>query len=226
MTGEGSAAKLVIVAIDGPAASGKGTIARRLAQEFGLAYLDTGSLYRKTAFLVLEAGGDPSNNDDAVTAAKAVSGHPVADEALRTREVSEAASIVSAIPAVRAALVEVQKNFGQNPPILEDGTPAKGAIVDGRDIGTVIFPDADVKLYVTASPEERARRRHLELHDRGEEAGFAEILADVRARDERDASRDISPMKPAEDAHLLDTTDLSIEAAFEAARDIVAAVFK
>jgi len=103
MTGEGSAAKLMIVAIDGPAASGKGTIARRLAQEFGLAYLDTGSLYRKTAFLVLEAGGDPSNKDDAVTAAKTVSGHPVADEALRTREVSEAASIVSAIPAVRGA---------------------------------------------------------------------------------------------------------------------------
>jgi len=226
MSGEGSAAQPMIAAIDGPAASGKGTIARRLAQEFGLAYLDTGSLYRKTAFLVLEAGGDPSNNDDAVMAAKAVSGHPVADEALRTREVSEAASIVSAIPAVRAALIEVQKNFGQNPPVLEDGTPANGAIVDGRDIGTVIFPDADVKLFVTASPEERARRRHLELHDRGEEAGFAEILADVRARDERDTNREISPMKPAQDAHLLDTTDLSIEAAFEAARDIVAAVFK
>ena len=125
-----------------------------------------------------------------------------------------------------AALVEVQKNFAQNPPILEDGTPAKGAIVDGRDIGTVIFPEALVKLYVVASPEERARRRHLELHDRGQAADFADILADVKARDERDATRDISPMKPAPDAHLLDTTDLSIEAAFEAARDIVAAAFK
>jgi len=215
-----------IVAIDGPAASGKGTIARRLADEFELAYLDTGSLYRKTAYLVLEAGGDPANEDDAVAAARAVMGHEVADDLLRTREVSDAASKVSAIPGVRAALVEVQRSFGEHPPSLAGGAPAKGAIVDGRDIGTVIFPEALVKLYVVASPEERARRRHLELHDRGQAADFADILADVKARDERDATRDISPMKPAPDAHLLDTTDLSIEAAFEAARDIVAAAFK
>jgi len=215
-----------IVAVDGPAASGKGTIARRLADEFGLAYLDTGSLYRRTAYLVLEAGGDPASEDDAVAAAKSVMGHEVADAMLRTREVSDASSIVSAIPGVRAALVEVQRSFGTHPPALPDGAPAKGAIVDGRDIGTVIFPDAPVKLYVVASPEERARRRHLELHDRGQAADFAEILADVKARDERDASRAISPMKPAADAHLLDTTDLSIEAAFEAARDLVAAAFK
>lgn len=215
-----------IVAIDGPAASGKGTIARGLADEFGLAYLDTGSLYRKTAYLVLEAGGDPANEEDAVAAAKAVMSHEVADDLLRTREVSDAASKVSAIPGVRAALVEVQRSFGERPPSLPGGEPAKGAIVDGRDIGTVIFPEARVKLYVVASPEERARRRHLELHDRGQAADFTDILTDVKARDERDATRDISPMKPAPDAHLLDTTDLSIEAAFEAARDIVAAAFK
>jgi cytidylate kinase len=218
--------KHVIVAIDGPAASGKGTIARRLADEFGLAYLDTGSLYRKTAYLVLEEGGDPADESDAVAAAKSVMSHDVADEYLRTREVSDAASIVSAIPGVRAALVEVQRHFGEHPPSLADGSAAKGAIVDGRDIGTVIFPGAEVKLFVTASPEERARRRHLELHDRGQAADFTEILADVKARDERDASRAISPMKPADDAHLLDTTDLSIEAAFEAARELVAAAFK
>jgi len=218
--------ELVIVAIDGPAASGKGTIARRLAKEFDLAYLDTGSLYRKVAYLVLEAGGDPSNEGDALAAAKSVMGHEVADELLRTREVSDAAATVSAFKGVRAALVEVQRSFGTHPPGLPGGAPAKGAVVDGRDIGTVIFPKADVKLFVTASPEERARRRHLELHDRGQAAEFADILADVKNRDARDSQRPISPLKAAPDAHLLDTTDLSIEAAFEAARELVAAAFK
>ncbi len=216
----------MIVAIDGPAASGKGTIARKLAQEFDFAHLDTGSLYRMTAFLVLEAGGDPTSPKDASAAARAVADRLIDDEALRTREVTDAASKVAAIPEVRAVLVDYQRNFGNSPPALAGGSPVKGAVVDGRDIGTVIFPGADVKLYVSASPEERARRRHLELRDRGEAAEFAQVLADVKARDERDASRDISPMKPAPDAHLLDTTDLSIEAAFEAARDIVAAAFK
>jgi len=213
----------MIVSIDGPAASGKGTIARALAAEFDLAYLDTGSLYRMTAYLVLEAGGDPANSNDAISAARAVAGHTIVDEALRTREVADAASKLAAIPEVREALVTYQRDFGRSPPALENGAPAKGAIVDGRDIGTVIFPEADVKLYVSASPEERARRRHLELVDRGQPTEFAEVLAEVKERDRRDAERDISPMKPAQDAHLLDSTDLSIEAAFEAARELVAA---
>ncbi len=215
----------MIVAIDGPAASGKGTIARRLADHFGLAYLDTGSLYRKTAFLVLEAGGNPADEEDAGIAARAVMNHQIADGDLRTQEVADAASKVATIPAVRAALIEAQKEFGRNPPNLPDGTAPRGAVVDGRDIGTVIFPKAPVKLFVTASAEERARRRHLELLDRGQEATFAAILAEVKERDERDRSRAISPLMPASDAHLLDTTDLSIEAAFEAARDIAAAAF-
>jgi len=215
----------MIVAIDGPAASGKGTIARALAREFGFAYLDTGSLYRKTAYLVLESDGDPSSLEDAVAAARVVSEQTVPDDALRTRTVAEAASRVAAIAEVRAVLVDMQRDFGIDPPALADGALAQGAVVDGRDIGTVIFPNADVKLFITASPEERARRRHLELVDRGQATEFATILSEVRARDERDASRPISPMKPAADAHLLDTTDLSIEAAFEAARDIVAAAF-
>ena len=215
-----------IVAIDGPAASGKGTIARRLADHFGFAYLDTGTLYRKTAFLVLEAGGDPLNEDEALAAAKGAVGRQVADGDLRTQEVADAASKVAAIPAVRGALMDAQREFGANPPVLASDSPAKGAVVDGRDIGTVIFPAAPVKLYVSASPEERARRRHLELLDRGQEVSFSAILAEVRERDERDQSRAISPLKPAPDAHLLDTTDLSIETAFEAARDLVAAAFK
>ncbi len=213
----------MIVAIDGPAASGKGTIARLLSAHFNLAYLDTGSLYRKVGFLVLEQGGDPSRPEDAIAAAKAMPGKSIDDGLLRNQEVADAAARVAAIPGVRDALIDFQRKFGQQPPNLPDGKLAKGAVVDGRDIGTVIFPDADVKLYITASPEERARRRHQELIDRGISANFAEVLAEVRARDALDANRPVSPLKQAEDAHLLDTTDLSIEAAFEAARDIVAA---
>ena len=214
----------VIIAIDGPAAAGKGTIARALAAHFGCAYLDTGSLYRKTAYLVLQAGKDPTNESDALKAAQAISTTEIQDGDLRNQRVADAASLVAAIPGVRAALVEFQQDFGRNPPDL-DGNPAKGAVVDGRDIGTVIFPDAPVKLFVTASAEERARRRHLELLDAGKGSSFAEILAEVKIRDARDEERPISPLIPAADAHLLDTTDLSIEAAFEAARDIVAAAF-
>ena len=215
---------LPIIAVDGPAAAGKGTIARALAAEFGLAYLDTGSLYRKTGYLVLESGGDPTNKEDAEKAARAVAQAEIPDEVLRTQEMAGAASKVAAIPAVRAALVEVQQAFGQHPPDV-DGKPAKGAVVDGRDIGTVIFPAASAKLFITASAEERARRRHLEMLDRGKSASFSDILAEVKDRDARDEARPISPLTPAADAHLLDTTDLSIEAAFEAARVIVAAAF-
>ncbi len=217
------AAAPIIVAIDGPAAAGKGTIARRLAAHFNLAYLDTGSLYRQVGFLVLEAGGDPSEGEDAVAAARAIFGRSFEDQRLRTQAVADAAARVAAIPEVRAALIEAQRRFGTTPPLLPDGKPPKGVVVDGRDIGTVIFPEAGIKLFITASPEERARRRHQELMDRGISANFGEVLEEVRARDELDATRPVSPLKQASDAHLLDTTDLSIEAAFEAARDIVAA---
>ncbi len=214
----------LVVAIDGPAASGKGTIARRLAAEFSLAYLDTGSLYRQVAFLVLEAGGEPTDEADALAAAKAVAGRDIEDDKLRNQLVADAASKVAAIPALRTALVDFQKEFGRNPPDI-DGVASNGAVIDGRDIGTVIFPDAPVKLFVSASAEERARRRHLELLDRGNEASFGDILTEVKERDARDEARPISPLMPAADAHLLDTTDLSIEAAFEAAKSIVAAAF-
>lgn len=186
-----------VIAVDGPAAAGKGTIARALAREFGLRHLDTGLLYRAVGRRVL-AGEDP------VAAARALTEADLAGDDLRSAAVAEAASRVAAIPAVRQALVETQRAFAATPP---------GAVIDGRDIGTVICPDADVKLFVTASPETRARRRWLELQQRGERLDYDTVLADVLARDERDRTRATSPLKPAPDAHLLDTTNLSIDAA-------------
>jgi cytidylate kinase len=208
----------VIVAVDGPAAAGKGTLARRLAAAFRLAYLDTGSLYRATALRLEAAGGDAADVAAAVAAARAVTAADLDRPGLRTEAIGRLASRVSAIPEVRAALLEVQRRFAAEPP---DGKA--GAVLDGRDIGTVVCPDADVKLFVTASLAERTRRRTAELRAAGEAVDEATVRADLARRDADDAARVIAPLRPAADAHLLDTTDLDIEGAFDAARSIVAA---
>ncbi|MFV0281204.1 MAG: (d)CMP kinase [Rhodoblastus sp.] len=198
----------MIVAIDGPAASGKGTIARRLAAHFGLPHLDTGLLYRATARVLIDEGERLDNVESAVAAARGLALVEFDEDKLRGREMGEAASLMGAMPDVRAALIDMQRRFAQHP---------KGAVLDGRDIGTVIAPDADVKIFVTASPETRAQRRALELRGRGEHVVYADILADIRKRDDRDAQRSAAPLMPAADAHVLDTSDLDIEAAFRAA---------
>ena len=198
----------MIIAVDGPAASGKGTIARRLAAHLNLPYLDTGLLYRGVAQAVLQH--DPSGQD-AVGAAEAVRRLDVSQldgEALRSAAVGAMASVVAAMPEVRAALFEVQKNFAAQP---------KGAILDGRDIGTVICPQADLKLFVTASSDVRAHRRYLELRKRGESIEESTVLEDIRQRDARDQSRAAAPLIKAPDAVLLETSNLDIEAAFRAA---------
>lgn len=201
-----------IIAVDGPAASGKGTLARALAAHLGFHYLDTGALYRAVGLAMLDAGLDPHHEANAVKTAETLDIDGIDDARLRTDQVSEAASIVAAIPGVRAAILDFQRSFANRPP---------GAILDGRDIGTVVCPAALVKLYVSASPQTRANRRFLELKARGEDVTEAGVLADVVARDARDANRAHSPLKPAEDAHLLDTSNLSIEAAFRAALDVI-----
>ncbi|MEA2858670.1 MAG: CMP/dCMP kinase [Methylobacteriaceae bacterium] len=202
----------MIVAIDGPAASGKGTLARRLAAHYGLPHLDTGLLYRATARALLDEG---RRLEDVATAVKAARGLALIDfdeAALRGREMGEAASIVAAIPEVRAALVEAQRRFAGR---------TSGAVLDGRDIGTVICPDAEVKIFVTASPETRAQRRALELRSRGEASNYAKVLADILHRDQRDSSRAAAPLKPASDALILDTTDLDVEGTFREALRLV-----
>jgi cytidylate kinase len=204
----------MIIAIDGPAASGKGTLGKRLAAHFGLRHLDTGLLYRAVAHALVAQG---AKLDDPVTAEAAARTLDVAqlDEAkLKARGMSEPASIVSAIPQVRAALVDLQRNFA---------AVAPGAVLDGRDIGTVILPDADVKIYVDATPQVRARRRADEFRAKGENVDEALILEDICRRDERDRSRTVAPLVPAKDAHVLDTSDLDVEAAFAAAVAIVEA---
>jgi cytidylate kinase len=205
----------MIIAIDGPAASGKGTIAKRLAATYGLHHLDTGLLYRAVAKALLDAGQSPDDAAQATAAAGALDPTQFDEKALKTQAITEAASVVAAIPGVRRALVDFQRQFAARPP---------GAVLDGRDIGTVIAPDADVKLFVVASPEVRAARRVLELRTRGERVDEAEVLADLIRRDERDSKRSAAPLKAAPDAHLLDTTHLSIDAAFRAAVEIIEAV--
>jgi cytidylate kinase len=204
----------VIIAIDGPAASGKGTLGRRLAAHFGLRHLDTGLLYRAVAKALLDAGHPLDDRARAAAAARALDPARFDEAALKSHAVGEAASIVSTIPEVRDALVAYQRAFAHTPP---------GAVLDGRDIGTVIAPDADVKIFVTASPQERARRRARELAAQGIAADEAEILADIARRDERDRFRAVAPLEPAPDARLLDTTHLDIDAAVRAAIDIVTA---
>jgi len=205
----------MIIAIDGPAASGKGTIAKRLAAHYGLPHLDTGLLYRAVAKAVIDAGRRPDDAVQAEAAAKALDPERFDENALKVHAVGEAASVVSAVPEVRGALLAFQKQFAARP---------SGAVIDGRDIGTVIAPHADVKIFVTATPETRARRRYLEFKNRGEPVTEAEVLADIQRRDQRDQGRAVAPLKPAPDAHLLDTTHLAIEPAIRAAIDIVEAV--
>jgi cytidylate kinase len=204
----------VIIAIDGPAASGKGTIAKRLAVHYGFRHLDTGLLYRGVGLAVMQLGklGDEAA---AVAAARGYDPGRFPEDDLKSDEVAKAASIVAAVPAVRGALIALQHEFARSKP---------GAVIDGRDIGTVIVPHAEVKIFVTATPEERARRRILELRGRGETVDDAAVLADIRARDERDMNRPVAPLKQAVDAVLLDTTHLGIDPAVRAAIDIVEAV--
>ena len=200
--------KSMIIAIDGPAASGKGTIARRLAAHFNLPHLDTGLLYRATARALMEAGERLDDETRAVQAARGLALTDFDEDKLRGREMGEAASVVGAIPAVRAALLDMQRSFAHR-----DG----GAVLDGRDIGTVICPDASVKIFVTANPETRANRRALELKGRGEKVDFAAVLEDIRKRDERDSHRSSAPLIAAADAIHLDTSHLDVEAAVKAA---------
>ncbi|MGB6620158.1 MAG: (d)CMP kinase [Xanthobacteraceae bacterium] len=205
----------MIIAIDGPAASGKGTIARQIAGVYGLQYLDTGLLYRAVAKAVIDAGYRPDDVEHAIEAAIALDPAKFQDAALKSQAITEAASVVAAIPQVRQALINYQREFATRPP---------GAVLDGRDIGTVIAPGADVKLFVVASPEVRAKRRVIELQSRGEAADEQEVLADLLRRDQRDSRRTAAPLMQAPDAHLLDTTHLGIVAAFRAAVDIIEAV--
>jgi len=186
----------MIIAIDGPSASGKGTLAKKLAQHYRLAYLDTGLLYRKVAFDVLDAGENPANIEAAENSALNLEKIRVEEALLRTGKIAEAASIVAAEPRVRTAILDFQRQFAKNP---------QGAVLDGRDIGSFVCPDADIKLFVSASPEVRAKRRFLELATDGYTGSLEEIYRDITARDARDSNRKTAPLKQAEDAHLLDT---------------------
>jgi len=210
----------MIIAIDGPAASGKGTLARRLATRLNYAYLDTGALYRCVGKAVLDAGGNPADEAQAVAAAKSLQqklkAEDTANPSLRTDEVGQAASNVAKFPDVRNALDDFQQNFAANP-----GPGLGGVILDGRDIGTVICPNADVKLFITASTEERARRRFNELQAKGIAATYDEVLADMRERDARDSDRAYRPLKAADDAHILDTSTMSEGEVMERALSII-----
>jgi CMP/dCMP kinase len=201
----------VIIAVDGPAASGKGTIARALAKHYGLPHLDTGLLYRAVALTVMRLGLDPAVEADAVAACD-FDDRLLAEAELRSDPVGQVASIVSAHPLVRASLLQRQRRFAGQP---------GGAVLDGRDIGTVIAPQADAKLFVTADPEVRAARRHRELTTMGLRVDLAHVLADIRARDERDSGRSAAPLRMADDAHLLDTSAMDVEAAFAAALALI-----
>jgi cytidylate kinase len=202
----------MIVAIDGPSAAGKGTLARRLAQALGFHHLDTGMIYRAVGARLLADGADPAEPERAAAAARALEASDLERDGLRSEPVGRAASIVAANPEVRAALVEFQRRFARSAP---------GAILDGRDIGTVICPDAALKLYVTARPEIRARRRFDELQARRESATYAAVFQDLQERDARDQARGTAPAKPAGDAIILDTSDLTSDQVFAHALDLV-----
>ncbi len=205
----------MIIAIDGPAASGKGTLGKRLAAHYRYRHLDTGVIYRAVAKSMLDAGAELTDEMLAVSAAMELDPEKFGNPALKTQRIGEAASIVSALPAVRNALISFQRHFAGEPP---------GAVLDGRDIGTVICPHADVKIFVVADPHVRARRRTLEARARGEDADEALVLADILRRDERDRNRAAAPLKAADDAVLLDNSYLDIEGGVRAAIDIVEAV--
>ena len=208
----------IVIAIDGPAAAGKGTLARRLAAHLGYAYLDTGAIYRAVALKLLKQGVAADDIPAILAAARSLDPDELNSDELRTDRVGEMASQIAAIPALREALVEFQRAFAATPP---GGAP--GAVLDGRDIGTVICPKADRKLFVTASAEERAHRRYLELTEKGEQVSEDEVLADLKKRDERDQNRATAALRAADDAYLLDTTNLGIDEAFAAALDYIAA---
>lgn len=205
----------MIIAIDGPAASGKGTLGKRLAHHYRFRHLDTGVIYRAVAKAVLDMGADLRDEVAAVAAAMELDPEKFGDPVLKTQVIGDAASVVSAFPRVREVLVSFQRQFAAEPP---------GAVLDGRDIGTVICPDADVKIFVVADPVVRARRRTLEARSRGEPADEAAVLADILKRDERDQSRAAAPLRRADDAHVLDNSNLGIEAGVQAAIAIVEAV--
>ncbi|WP_417426681.1 (d)CMP kinase [Hoeflea sp.] len=207
----------IIIAIDGPAAAGKGTLSRRLAAHYGLHHLDTGLTYRATAKALLDRGLPLDDEALAADVARGLDLSGLDRSVLAVHDVGEAASKVAVMPKVRRALVEAQRAFAADPP---------GAVLDGRDIGTVVCPDALIKFYVTASPQGRARRRCEEVIRGGGTADIADIIADLQKRDARDAAREDSPLRPADDAHLLDTTEMGIEAAFEAARVLVDAALE
>ncbi|QJE74665.1 (d)CMP kinase [Aerophototrophica crusticola] len=215
-----SSTRPLVVAIDGPAASGKGTLARRVAQALGFALLDTGGLYRAVALSLIRRGGDLRDTAAAAATARSLTHGDIenlmADPALRLDSTAQGASIVSAVPDVRAALLDFQRGFAAHPP-----GGAKGAVLDGRDIGTVICPAADAKLFVTASPEVRAQRRLNELLGRGDAAIYADVLKDMKDRDARDSQRAVSPLVPAADAYLLDTSSLDAAQAFDAAMTFI-----
>jgi cytidylate kinase len=216
-----SAVTRLQIAIDGPAASGKGTLARRIARQFGFAHLDTGKLYRATGLAVLEAGGDPDNADAAAKGARSLDLSRLADPRLSSEEVARASSVVAAIPAVRAALLELQRDFARHPPAVS-GRAAKGAVLDGRDIGTVVYPDAALKLFLVASAESRAERRVKELRGRGAAAIYDDVLQDMKERDARDSERRVAPLAAAPDAVIIDTTLLDADQVFEQASDLIA----
>ncbi len=204
----------MIIAVDGPAASGKGTLGKRIAAHYGLNHLDTGLLYRAVARALLDEGKLLTDEDAAIAAARQLDFHTLDEARLRGAEAGEAASVISVYPGVREALLRGQREFaGQKP----------GAVLDGRDIGTVICPEADAKIFVTASPEERAKRRWLELQKSNPALAYESVLADIRKRDERDSGRVAAPLKMADDARLLDTTKLDIEAAFQTALGLIEA---
>jgi len=220
--------KKIVIAIDGPAAAGKGTLARRLADRLGYAHLDTGALYRAVGMATLEMGGNPTRKEDVLPAVSMIQRYLTPElqnnPALRTPEVSDAASKVAAIPEVRAALLDFQRAFAANPP-----GNVGGAVLDGRDIGTVVCPQADVKFFVTASPETRARRRFEEMKltspDQGVILSEAQVQADLQRRDARDAGRDTAPTAAAEDAYVLDTTGLNPSETVEEAIAVIRARF-
>lgn len=208
----------MIIAIDGPAGAGKGTLANRLAEHFGLAKLDTGLLYRAVGMKVVRAGGDPEDEALATTMAQSLTSDDMEADDLRTEQAGSAASKVSVFPGVRSALLDFQRDFAANPP-----GDTRGAILDGRDIGTIVCPDADAKFYITAAVEVRATRRYKELMWRNGEADYEQVLEDMKVRDARDQGRDASPLQAAQDACLIDTSEMDADTVFDTALDFVSA---